>query len=127
MSKAADRAAQLKARMNQETQQRGAVPPLDDRAAPERAATQLSQPCLQTFELQRIAYDPYVSQEQAESIRYEYGFLLGEFRRPRSIYAELRMIINDQDSARQLATIARKITLALCAAAGLRNFSTGIA
>lgn len=33
MPKAADRAAQLKARMNQETQQRPAVPPLDDRTA----------------------------------------------------------------------------------------------
>jgi hypothetical protein len=33
MPKAADRAAQLKARMNQETQQRSAAPPIDDRAA----------------------------------------------------------------------------------------------
>jgi ParB/RepB/Spo0J family partition protein len=33
MPKAADRAAQLKARRNQETQQRSAAPPIDDRAA----------------------------------------------------------------------------------------------
>ena len=44
----------------------------------------------------------YVSHEQAESIRREYGQLLGDFRRPRSIYAELRMIINGQNSGRQL-------------------------
>src|SRR6266508_2853428 len=44
----------------------------------------------------------YVSQEQAESIRYEYGFLVGEFRRPRSIYAELTSIVNGQNSGRQL-------------------------
>ena len=44
----------------------------------------------------------YVSQEQAESIRYEYGFLLGEFRRPRSIYAELTDIVNGRHSGRQL-------------------------
>src|SRR5918995_6208859 len=44
----------------------------------------------------------YVSQEQAKSIRYEYGFLLGEFRRPRSIYAELTDIINGRHSGRQL-------------------------
>src|SRR5262245_5928089 len=44
----------------------------------------------------------YVSQEQAESIRYEYGFLLGEFRRPRSIYAELTDIVNGRLSGRQL-------------------------
>jgi hypothetical protein len=43
-----------------------------------------------------------VSQEQAESIRYDYGFLLGEFRRPRSIYAELTDIVNGRLSARQL-------------------------
>ena len=44
----------------------------------------------------------YVSQEQAKSIRYEYGFLLGEFRRPRSIYAELTDIVNGRLSGRQL-------------------------
>jgi hypothetical protein len=44
----------------------------------------------------------YVSHEQAESIRRDYGHLLGEFRRPRPIYAELRTIINGQNSGRQL-------------------------
>jgi hypothetical protein len=44
----------------------------------------------------------HVSTDQAESIRRDYGPLLGEFRRPRSIYAELRAIINGQNSARQL-------------------------
>jgi len=45
---------------------------------------------------------PHLSHEQAESIRREYGHLLGEFRRPRSIYAELRAIINGHNNARQL-------------------------
>jgi hypothetical protein len=44
----------------------------------------------------------YLSHEQAESIRREYGHLLGEFRRPRSIYAELRTTINSHNSGRQL-------------------------
>jgi hypothetical protein len=44
----------------------------------------------------------YVPTEEAESIRRDYGHLLGSFRRPRSIYAELRTIINAQNSARQL-------------------------
>jgi hypothetical protein len=44
----------------------------------------------------------YVPHEQAESIRRDYGYLLGDFRRPRSIYTELRTIINGQRTARQL-------------------------
>jgi hypothetical protein len=44
----------------------------------------------------------HVSSDQAEAIRRDYGPLLGEFLRPRSIYAELRAIINGQTSARQL-------------------------
>ena len=44
----------------------------------------------------------HVGHDQAESIRRDYGSLLGEFRRPRSIYTELRTIINGQNSARQL-------------------------
>jgi hypothetical protein len=44
----------------------------------------------------------YVAQDQAESIRRDYGHLLGDFRRPRSIYSELRTIINGQNTARQL-------------------------
>lgn len=46
----------------------------------------------------------YVSGARAESIRREYGKLLGEFRRPRSIYSELRAILNAYDSAKQLTT-----------------------
>jgi hypothetical protein len=45
---------------------------------------------------------PYVSHDQAETIRADYGHLLGTFRRPRSIYAELRTIINAQNTGRQL-------------------------
>jgi hypothetical protein len=45
---------------------------------------------------------PHLSLEQAESIRQDYGHLLGEFRRPRSIYAELRGIIHGHANARQL-------------------------
>ena len=45
---------------------------------------------------------PHLSLEQAESMRHDYGHLLGEFRRPRSIYAELRAIINSSNNARQL-------------------------
>jgi hypothetical protein len=44
----------------------------------------------------------HLALEQAESIRRDYGHLLGEFRRPRSIYAELRAIINGHNNARQL-------------------------
>jgi hypothetical protein len=44
----------------------------------------------------------YVTTDQAESIRRDYGHLLGTFRRPRSIYAELRTIVNSHNSARQL-------------------------
>jgi hypothetical protein len=44
----------------------------------------------------------YVSQDQAESIKRDYGYLLGQFRRPRSPYTELRTIINGHNAARQL-------------------------
>jgi hypothetical protein len=44
----------------------------------------------------------YVGHDQAEEIRADYGHLLGSFRRPRSIYAEVRTIINAQNTARQL-------------------------
>jgi hypothetical protein len=44
----------------------------------------------------------YVAGDQAESIRHDYGHLLGAFRRPRSIYSELRTIINGQNTGRQL-------------------------
>jgi hypothetical protein len=45
---------------------------------------------------------PHLADEQAESIRRDYGRLLGEFRRPRSIYAELRAIVNGHNNGRQL-------------------------
>jgi hypothetical protein len=45
---------------------------------------------------------PHLAPGQAESIRQDYGHLLGEFRRPRSIYAELRAIVNGHHNARQL-------------------------
>jgi hypothetical protein len=46
----------------------------------------------------------HVAHDQAESIRRDYGHLLGGFRRPRSIYAELRTIVNGQNTARQLTS-----------------------
>ena len=45
-----------------------------------------------------------VPDEQAAEIEQSYGRLLGDFRRPRSIYSEVRDIINQQRSAHQLST-----------------------
>src|SRR6202020_255178 len=45
-----------------------------------------------------------VRDEQAEEIEQSYGRLLGDFRRPRSIYSEIRDIINQQHNAHQLST-----------------------
>jgi predicted Ser/Thr protein kinase len=45
-----------------------------------------------------------VPDEQAQEIEQSYGRLLGDFRRPRSIYSEVRDIINQQHNARQLST-----------------------
>jgi hypothetical protein len=45
-----------------------------------------------------------VSDEQVAEIEQSYGRLLGDFRRPRSIYSEIRDIINQQHNARQLST-----------------------
>ena len=42
--------------------------------------------------------------EQAAEIEQSYGRLLDEFRRPRSIYSEVRDIINQQQTAHQLST-----------------------
>jgi hypothetical protein len=42
--------------------------------------------------------------EQAEEIEQSYARLLGDFRRPRSIYSEVRDIINEQQNAHQLST-----------------------
>jgi hypothetical protein len=44
-----------------------------------------------------------VRDEQAAEIEQSYGRLLGDFRRPRSIYSEVRDIINSQHNARQLS------------------------
>ena len=60
--------------------------------------------CLATHLLAHEDLKPYLSHEQAESLRREYAHLLGEFRRPRSIYSELRTIINGQNNARQLTS-----------------------
>ena len=45
-----------------------------------------------------------VRDEQAVEIEQSYGRLLGDFRRPRSIYSEVRDIINQQRGAHQLST-----------------------
>jgi Protein kinase domain len=42
--------------------------------------------------------------EQITEFEQSYGRLLGDFRRPRSIYSEVRDIINQQHSAHQLST-----------------------
>jgi Protein tyrosine and serine/threonine kinase len=42
--------------------------------------------------------------EQAEEIEQSYARLLGDFRRPRSIYSQVRDIINQQQTAHQLST-----------------------
>ena len=44
-----------------------------------------------------------VRDEQAQEIEQSYGRLLGEFRRPRSIYSQVRDIINQQRGAHQLS------------------------
>src|ERR1700729_167956 len=44
-----------------------------------------------------------VRDEQAEEIEKSYGRLLGDFLRPRSIYSEVRDIINQQHNAHQLS------------------------
>ena len=44
-----------------------------------------------------------VDDEQAAEIEQSYGRLLGDFRRPRSIYSEVRDIINQQHNAHQLS------------------------
>jgi hypothetical protein len=44
-----------------------------------------------------------VRDEQVEEMEQSYGRLLGDFRRPRSIYSEVRDIINQQRGARQLS------------------------
>src|SRR5215831_751303 len=45
-----------------------------------------------------------VRDEHFQEIEQSYGRLLGEFRRPRSIYSQVRDIINQQQTAHQLST-----------------------
>jgi hypothetical protein len=57
---------------------------------------------LATYLLAHEELKPHLDDEQAELIRRDYGRLLGEFRRPRSIYAELRAIVNGHNNGRRL-------------------------
>ena len=45
-----------------------------------------------------------LSDEQAEEMRQSYARLLDDFRRPRSIYSQVRDIINERQTAHQLST-----------------------
>ena len=45
-----------------------------------------------------------LSDGQAEELEHSYDRLLGDFRRPRSIYSQVRDIINDRQTAHQLST-----------------------
>jgi hypothetical protein len=42
--------------------------------------------------------------EQAEELEHSYARLLGKYRRPRSIYSEVRDLINERQTAHQLST-----------------------
>jgi len=66
----------------------------------ERAITQ----SLATFLLRRPELRQQLRDEEAEEIEKSYARLLGEFRRPRSIYSAVRDIINQQQTAHQLST-----------------------
>jgi hypothetical protein len=59
---------------------------------------------LATILLATDELNSYVPNYQAELIKRDYGKLIGSFRRPRSIYSELRGIMNLQQTARQLTT-----------------------
>jgi hypothetical protein len=45
-----------------------------------------------------------VRDEQADEIEHAYARLLGDFRRPRAVYSQVREIINQQQTAYQLST-----------------------
>jgi hypothetical protein len=45
-----------------------------------------------------------LSDEQADDIEHSYGRLLDDFRRPRSIYSQVRDVINQRQTAHQLST-----------------------
>ena len=59
---------------------------------------------LATTLVARETLRPYVSHGQAEMIKRDYGRLLEDFQRPRSIYSELRAIIYGRSTAHQLTT-----------------------
>ena len=65
----------------------------------ERAITQ----SLATFLLRRPELRQQLRDEEAEEIEKSYARLLGEFRRPRSIYSAVRDIINQRQTAYQLS------------------------
>src|SRR6266487_1610203 len=54
--------------------------------------------------LRRPELRQQVRDEQADEIEQSYARLLDDFRRPRSIYSEVRDIINRQNNAHQLST-----------------------
>jgi hypothetical protein len=54
--------------------------------------------------LRRPELRQQVRDEQAEEIEKSYARLLGDFRRPRSIYSQVRDIINQRQTAHQLST-----------------------
>ena len=54
--------------------------------------------------LRRPVLRQCLSDEQAEELEHSYSRLLGDFLRPRSIYSQVRDIINDRQTAHQLST-----------------------
>jgi hypothetical protein len=60
--------------------------------------------CLVSHLLRRPELRQQVRDEQADEIEQSYARLLDDFRRPRSIYSEVRDIINRQNNAHQLST-----------------------
>jgi hypothetical protein len=59
---------------------------------------------LATHVLRRPELRQQVRDQQADEIEQSYARLLDDFRRPRSIYSEVRDIINQRQSAHQLST-----------------------
>ena len=59
---------------------------------------------LASFLLRRPELRQQLRDEEAEEIEQSYARLLGDFRRPRSIYSMVRDIINQQQNAHQLST-----------------------
>ena len=59
---------------------------------------------LASFLLRRPELRQQLRDEEAEELEQSYARLLGDFRRPRSIYSQVRDIINQQQNAHQLST-----------------------